>query len=139
MNHSAICERIPHHGSMCLLEEVMDWDEQSLSCRATSHRLHDNPLRGHGRLAAVAGVEYAGQAMALHGGLTGDEGAPRTGYLASVRNLDMVVDRLDDIESDLEIRVERMAGGADSFMYAFSVSADNRVLLSGRAAVRLME
>ena len=51
----------------------------------------------------------------------------------------MAVERLDDVESDLVISVERMVGGADSFMYAFSVSADDITLLSGRAAVRLME
>jgi len=117
----------------------MDWDDAALRCRTRSHLLKDNPLRGHGCLPAVAGVEYAGQAMALHGGLSGSEDNPRTGYLASVRNLEMNVESLDDVDADLVISVERLAGGADSFMYAFSLTADGRTLISGRAAVRLME
>lgn len=139
MKRDEICSRIPHAGSMCLLQEVIDWDDTRLHCRASSHLLKDNPLRGRGCLPAVAGIEYAGQAMALHGGLTGGDDNPRTGYLASVRSLEMTVERLDDVDSDLVISVERMAGGADSFMYAFSLTADDRTLLSGRAAVRLME
>lgn len=139
MKHDDICNRIPHAGSMCLLDEVIDWDESVLSCRTRSHLLPDNPLRGHDCLPSVAGVEYAGQAMALHGGLTAGDARPRTGYLASVRNLELVVDRLDDIDAELTVAVQRLTGGDDSFMYAFTVSAEEKTLLSGRAAVRLME
>lgn len=138
MKHDEICAHIPHAGSMCLLDEVMQWDESKLHCRTRSHLLQDNPLRGHGCLPAVAGVEYAGQAMALHGGLTGKDDKPRTGYLASVRNLELAVQRLDNIDDELLVMVERLAGGDDSFMYAFSVSANDKTLLSGRAAVRLI-
>ncbi len=139
MNHDEICDRIPHAGSMCLLDEVLQWDDIKLSCRTRSHLLQDNPLRGHGCLPAVAAVEYAGQAMALHGGLTGTDEKPRTGYLASVRNLELAVDRLDHVDDDLYVAVERLTGTGDSFMYAFIVSADEKILVSGRAAVRLME
>ena len=39
-----------------------------------------NPLRAEGRLGAAAGIEYAAQAMALHGSLLAGEGsAPRQG------------------------------------------------------------
>ena len=45
-----------------------------------------NPLASGGRLDAVCGVEYAAQAMAVHGGLTAvPRAAPAAGYLASVR------------------------------------------------------
>jgi predicted hotdog family 3-hydroxylacyl-ACP dehydratase len=69
MNHAAICARLPHAGRMCLLERLESWDGDSITCIATSHRDADNPLRRGGRLHAVAGVEYAAQAMALHGSL----------------------------------------------------------------------
>ncbi len=69
MNHAAICARLPHAGRMCLLERLEFWDGDSITCIATSHRDADNPLRRGGRLHAVAGVEYAAQAMALHGNL----------------------------------------------------------------------
>ena len=56
---------------MCLLDEVLTWDATQIRCRSATHRVPDNPLRAHGRLGAVCGIEYAAQAMAVHGALVG--------------------------------------------------------------------
>ncbi len=130
-------EHIPHQGRMCLLDAVLGWDTTRIRCRASSHRHSDNPLRGRGRLGAVAGIEYAGQAMAAHGALmAGLLGTPiRTGYLASVRNLTLCVTRLDDLEGDLDVRAERIAGDAGTALYTFVLSSSARELLSGRAGI----
>jgi hypothetical protein len=45
------------------------------------------------------------------------------------------IDRLDVFESDLVTAVERVAGDDSTALYQFSVSADDVVLLSGRAAI----
>ncbi|SPK74510.1 putative beta-hydroxyacyl-acyl carrier protein (ACP)-dehydratase (plasmid) [Cupriavidus taiwanensis] len=139
-----IAARIPHQGSMCLLDGVVAWDPASVRCTATSHTLADNPLRAQGRLAALCGIEYAAQAMAVHGALLaeaepggGARQRPRTGYLASVRKLVLQVERLDDIPAPLEVTAERISGEGASVLYAFVVSAAGRTLLSGRAAVIL--
>ena len=130
-------QHIPHRGRMCLLDEVLGWDLTQIRCRASSHRLPENPLRLLERLGTVAGIEYAGQAMAAHGaliaGLLGR--AARTGYLASVRNLQLAVTRLDDLAGDLEIRAQRLAGDADSALYEFTLECAERELLSGRAGI----
>ena len=76
MNRDAICARLPHAGRMCLLERLAAWDSESIVCHATSHRDADNPLRSGGRLHAVTGVEYAAQAMVLHGSLLAAPDAP---------------------------------------------------------------
>ena len=76
-----IAAHIPHQGPMCLLEEVLTWDAARVRCRATSHRLASNPLRAGGRLGAVCGVEYAGQAMAVHGAIV----AAMSGQRAAAR------------------------------------------------------
>ena len=130
-------EHIPHQGRMCLLDAVLGWDTTRIRCRVTSHRRADNPLRGRGRLGAVAGIEYAGQAMAAHGALmAGLLGTPvRTGYLASVRNLKLAVTRLDDLEGDLHVCAERIAGDTDTALYAFVLMSATRELLSGRAGI----
>lgn len=130
---------IPHRGRMCLLDEVLSWDAVRIRCRATSHRLADNPLRAHGRLGAACGVEYAAQAMAVHGAIMAHmEGTQaRSGLLASVRNLVLRVSRLDDIESDLIASAERLAGDEGSTLYEFTVSGGGRELLSGRASIVL--
>jgi len=133
-----IAALIPHAGTMGLLAEVTGWDAQSIRARATSHRDPANPLAVDGRLGAASGVEYAAQAMALHGGLSGVVGArPAAGYLASLRALVLRVDRLDDLEGDLIVEAERLAGEAASVSYQFSLHHAGRLLLSGRAAVIL--
>jgi hypothetical protein len=45
------------------------------------------------------------------------------------------VDRLDVFEGDLVTSVERVAGDESTALYEFSVSTDDVVLLSGRAAI----
>jgi predicted hotdog family 3-hydroxylacyl-ACP dehydratase len=135
MTRDDIAELIPHSGSMCLLDGVLSWDENIIICRTASHQLPDNPLRSNGRLAGVCGVEYAAQAMALHGGLTGGDSRPSAGYLASIRDLVCFVGRLDDISDDLTIRAEKLLGEGNRVIYAFTVRAGDLDLLTGRAAV----
>ncbi|MFI4909502.1 MAG: 3-hydroxylacyl-ACP dehydratase [Steroidobacterales bacterium] len=122
---------------MCLLDEVLSWDTARIRCRATSHRLADNPLRAHGRLGAACGVEYAAQAMAVHGAIMAHmAGAqPRAGLLTSVRNLVLLVSRLDDLESDLIALAARLAGDESSTLYEFTVSSGGHDLLTGRASI----
>lgn len=136
-----IAARIPHQGTMRLLDGVLDWDENVVRCMSGTHARADNPLRAQGRLAAVCGIEYAAQAMAVHGALLAAQedspSRPRSGYLASVRKLELLVERLDDIDAPLLVEARRVSGEGASVLYAFTVSADGRSLLSGRAAVIL--
>jgi predicted hotdog family 3-hydroxylacyl-ACP dehydratase len=136
LNRAWIESHIPHQGAMCLLDEVLDHDAGQLRCRSTTHRALDNPLRSHGRLGAACGIEYAAQAMAIHGALAHAERS-EAGFLASVREVRLVVLRLDDIAADLICSVTRVAGDALSAMYQFTVQAEQRMLLQGRASVVL--
>ncbi|MBY6261091.1 hydroxymyristoyl-ACP dehydratase [Azospirillum sp. 412522] len=135
MTRNELAALIPHAGTMCLLDGVLSWDRIRIRCVARSHRAPDNPLRHAGRLAALCGVEYASQAMAVHGGLTAGGACPAAGYLASLRDLTCHVARLDDIAGDLVIDAENLTGEGSRVIYAFSVTAGDRELLSGRAAV----
>ena len=138
MNQAEICARIPHSGSMCLLAGVEGWDDTQIHCIAVSHRDAHNPLRSRDQLHAVCGVEYAAQAMALHGALlAGDGAAPSRGFLASVRDLRLATPRLDNVVDDLHIHATRLDGSAASFIYEFTIQARARLLLSGRVAVKL--
>lgn len=128
---------------MCLLERVSAWDTQQIRCEASSHRDSNNPLRVHGRLGAACGIEYAAQAMAVHGALLAESGAGAAsqgltlGYLASVRGVTLHVDRLDDLSDGLSIHAERLSGDSTTVLYRFTVHAGRRLLLGGRAAVIL--
>jgi predicted hotdog family 3-hydroxylacyl-ACP dehydratase len=130
---------IPHAGSMCLLDEVLDWDATRLHARSNSHRSADNPLRADGVLHAVNLCEYAAQAMAVHGALREREagGKARPGFLVALRDVSLHVERIDDLEGRLQIHVECLIAMADSLQYAFRVEHRGALLASGRAAVML--
>jgi predicted hotdog family 3-hydroxylacyl-ACP dehydratase len=133
-------DHIPHHGSMCLLEEVIAWDTERVTCRAVSHRSPENPLRSRGRLGVVCGIEYAAQAMAAHGALTAashDSAAPQAGFLAGIRGVAFHVMRLDDVREDLICHAQRVAGDSRSALYEFQVCGGTAMLLGGRATVVL--
>ena len=140
LDHAWIAGHIPHQGRMCLLDRVESWNEQEVRCRATSHRAPDNPLRSENRLAAACGIEYAAQAMAVHGALTTPR-APagntrtRVGYLVSVRGARLMTSRLDDITADLDITATCAMRDGNNVLYEFHVAAAGRTLLEGRAAV----
>jgi predicted hotdog family 3-hydroxylacyl-ACP dehydratase len=136
---AVIARLIPHHGDMCLLEDVRHYDESSIVCTATSHRLESNPLRENDMLHSACGVEYAAQAMAVHAALYATPGTaePRGGRLAGVRSLVLEVTRLDEMQSDLEIGATRIMGDSTGMVYEFVISANSRKLLAGTATILL--
>jgi predicted hotdog family 3-hydroxylacyl-ACP dehydratase len=135
IEHLDIAALIPHAGTMCLLDQVVAWNAHSISCTSRSHLAEANPLREAGRLGAACGVEYAAQAMALHGGLAGR--APGRGYLVSLRALCLDVDRLDDIAGELSIMVEKLGDTESQVSYQFQISGGGKNLLRGRAMIVL--
>ncbi len=140
LNHAEIAVRIPHTGSMCLLDNMQSASETDIVCTAVSHRDSDNPLRSHGRLGAAVAVEYAAQAMALHGSiLNADLDLPaKGGRLINVRQLALHRTRFDDIASPLTVRATRLMGDVGNVIYSFEVSADDQMIASGRAGVMLV-
>ena len=139
LDHAWITSHIPHQGSMCLLKNVHTWDDEKIECRADSHRALDNPLRAHGQLGIACGIEYAAQAMAVHGVLLAPANSPRpkVGYLVSVRGVTMAATRLDDVNTDLVITASCMMANDSNMLYQFPVCANDKVLLEGLAAVVL--
>jgi predicted hotdog family 3-hydroxylacyl-ACP dehydratase len=137
LDQARIRELIPHAGAMCLLERATFWDETRVRCETSSHLDPGNPLRREGVLRAAAGIEYAAQAMALHGALLQASGPARGGYLVSVRDVRCSVAALDSAGTPLEIEAERLMGGGANVIYAFRLHAAGVELLSGRATVVL--
>ena len=86
-------------------------------------------------LAAINGVEYAAQAMAIHGALLDDnQEAPSIGYLAALRNVKLEAESLHQ-EKELHLTCRRLGGDANGFIYEFEVNGVSTLLLSGRATV----
>ncbi len=139
--------RIPHHGRMCLLDEVTGWDAERISCRTRTHRAADNPLRARGQLGIACGIEYAAQTMAAHGvllaGVAGPgpgphrapSAVPPAGLLAGVRDVRWHAARLDDLPGELLCEAVRIAGDAETALYEFELRTATARLLQGRATV----
>lgn len=128
---------VPHAGSMCLLERVVAWDASFATVATRSHLASGNPLRRAGRLSALCLCEYGAQAMAVHGALVaraeGRSLAP--GLLVSLREVELAVDRVENLPGELLATAWRLTGGHGGLQYRFEVSHRGRRLAGGRAAV----
>lgn len=129
---------IPHSGAMSLLGAALEWDRQRIRCSASSHRDPLNPLRGEAGLSSIRGLEYAAQGMAVHGALIDENNAAQAGLLISVRDVRLMVQRLDDIPHDLIIDAEILIADDTLFSYQFRISANDMDLITGQAAVMFL-
>ena len=134
---SEIRTLIPHSDLMCLLDEVVQWDDQSIACVSNTHRDPANPLRRQGSLSAVHAFEYGAQAAAIHGGLraraAGTIAPP--GYLAALRDGRLHVTRLDYIHLPLRISAAWLYGKGANTVYEFVISAAGIVIAEGRVTI----
>ena len=122
---------------MCLLDEVVQWDDQSIACVSNTHRDPANPLRRLGHLSAVHAFEYGAQAAAIHGGLrarTAGAIAP-PGYLAALRGGRLYITRLDYIHVPLRISARRLYGEGANTVYEFILSAAAVLVAEGRVTI----
>jgi predicted hotdog family 3-hydroxylacyl-ACP dehydratase len=139
INKAEIRTLIPHSGLMCLLDGVIQWNNQSIICISNTHRDPGNPLRREGRLSALHAFEYGAQAAAVHGGLraraAGTTAPP--GYLAALRDARLYVTRLDDATAPLWICADRLFGDSANTVYECRVLADNALLAEARITIML--
>jgi predicted hotdog family 3-hydroxylacyl-ACP dehydratase len=139
VDKSEIRTLIPHAGTMCLLDSVLDWNDESIVCLTATHRHPDNPLRRNGRLSAVHALEYGAQAAAVHGGLRARAAgatAPAC-YLAAVRDAHLYVSCLDNVATPLKVRAKRLFGEAGNTVYECAISASDQVVAEGRVTIML--
>ena len=138
LTSASILELIPHQGTMCLLDEVTVWSDTTITCRTRSHLSPDNPLRRIGGLNVLCGIEYGLQAAALHGALLTGRAQP-AGYLAALRSVEFLVERLDDPSiGALEVSARLELHDVGGLLYGFRLrSSEGADLLTGRAAIVL--
>jgi predicted hotdog family 3-hydroxylacyl-ACP dehydratase len=130
---------IPHAGTMCLLDKVLDWDDESIVCTSNTHRDEANPLRRDGRLSAVHALEYGAQAAAIHGGLRARAAgatAPAC-YLAALRHAHLYVARFDDLASPLEVHAQCRFGNSGNTIYQCAISAGGTPVAEGSVTIML--
>ena len=129
---------IPHAGTMCLLDSVLEWDGRSIHAISASHAKVDNPLRGPQGLHAVHLAEYGAQAMAVHAALAARAGGMETarpGRLVSLREVQLAEEYVDHLDGHLDVHAECLYADENGAQYAFRIEHGGRLLASGRAAV----
>jgi predicted hotdog family 3-hydroxylacyl-ACP dehydratase len=145
LNAGDIARRVPHSGAMCLLHSISQWDEETIVAHANHRADSQHPLAILAQLDATAGIEYAAQAMAVHGALLGEVAAskgqvqriPQMGFLASVRNVVCHQAFLHDQKETLTIHATRTAGTESPVSYEFSVHSGDVECVTGKATVVL--
>lgn len=136
----AIARLIPHQGAMCLLERVTACDAECIACESTTHGDPRHALGRDGGLPAVCGLEYALQAMALHGALTAGGTPQPPGYLSALRGVRLGTAVLHDAASPLRITATALVAEARGFIYRFAITSDDdRMLLGGQATIIIPE
>lgn len=134
----AIAKIIPHAHDMCLLDGVVEYDALRILCISRTHLDPQNPMRSARGLHALCGIEYAAQAMAIHGGMSGQiSERPRAGYLASLREVIFNCEWLDTLTDELIIEATKLMGDDTRVIYQFRLQSAGQDVMSGRATVVL--
>jgi predicted hotdog family 3-hydroxylacyl-ACP dehydratase len=131
---SAFAHLVPHTGSMFLIDEVLEWNQQQIITRCVSHHNPNHPLRLNGKLSSIHLIEYGAQTMAVHCGLLTNEAHP--GFLAAVRNAHFYRDDLDSVKDALLIKACAELQSENGAVYQIQVTdAQQHLLLEARATV----
>lgn len=147
---ATIAKRIPHSGSMCLLQKALYWDDNSMLVEAVSHQEQSNPLAEYKDnktiLSALVLPEYVSQAIALHGATLASIqksaadvaiSTPRAGYLAIIPKCHFYCADLQSIKAPLRIYVSILLRQTNACFYQFGVWADKQLLAAGEVGIVL--
>jgi predicted hotdog family 3-hydroxylacyl-ACP dehydratase len=126
---------LPHAGAMVHVDEIVYADPMRIECRTQAHLRAGFPLAVDGRVSSLCGIEIAAQAMALHAAAGDPAHRVQAGRLASVSDIEVLHDRLDDRPGPLHVEAILEQAGARGSAYRFSVAAGGDVLVRGRALV----
>ncbi len=134
LNRAQIESRVPHAGAMCLLDSVQQWDATSIVCQALAPTAA-HPLARAQAVPAIAAVEYAAQAAAVHGALLDATDSPREGMLAKLSEVELCATTLDAAGGALTVRADMLSRVATGCMYSFEVSDQRACVVRGRLLV----
>lgn len=133
LSQSQIRSRIAHAGAMCLLDSVQHWDASTITCQALAPTAA-HPLAMGSVVSAVAAVEYAAQAAAVHGSLLDGAQSP-AGMLAKLNDVELCGPGLDELGGPITIRAELLSRADAGCIYTFEVRQCQARVARGRLMV----
>ena len=134
LDRAGIERCVPHAGAMCLLDAVTRWDALHITCSAAAPGA-EHPLARDGMVPAVAAIEYAAQATAVHGTLLDARAARSGGMLATLNDVELHCHGMAAGEGPVAVRAELVSRGAAACLYTFDVATPRRRIVSGRLMV----
>jgi predicted hotdog family 3-hydroxylacyl-ACP dehydratase len=134
LDRAGIESRVPHAGAMCLLDAVIQWDATHITCIAAAPSA-THPLARNGTVPAIAAIEYAAQATAVHGALLDNQVVPRAGMLAKLSEVELHAVRIPINGGRLNVHAELLNHAAAGCVYAFEVAGMHQRIASGRLIV----
>lgn len=130
IEHLNVSSLVPHDGAMCLIEDVLRYDPEVISCRASFH-IGSHPLERNGVLPSAVTIEYAAQACAIHGALLEKKGHSKPGYLAKIKSTELSVGVLKQAHAPLTIHARRIGSTTQGCLYSFQVQGPQCSLATG--------
>ena len=125
---------VPQTGTMCLLDTVTRWDDRQILCIALPPGAA-HPLDRDGVVPAVAAVEYAAQATAIHGALLSNATAPNAGLLAKLTDVSLLGESIPTDAGLLNVEATLLSASAAGCLYTFEVTTALGPLAHGRLMV----
>jgi predicted hotdog family 3-hydroxylacyl-ACP dehydratase len=94
MSFPAVSELVPQKPPMLLLDHVVAFGDERVSCSATPRA--DSIFLTNGQIPGVLTLEYMAQAVAAYVGLSrhGEGGKAKIGYIISARNFELSAEYL---------------------------------------------
>jgi predicted hotdog family 3-hydroxylacyl-ACP dehydratase len=137
LQHDEIARLLPHKGAMCLLDNALDCNAESIRCLADAAR-PGHPLRDAAGVSVVHGVEYGAQAAALHQMITRPELRGATGgMLLQMRNVEFSADYLDRLPQPLTITARCAMASSELARYFFAIHSANVLASQGELTLKL--
>jgi predicted hotdog family 3-hydroxylacyl-ACP dehydratase len=130
----AISELVPQKPPMLLLDHVVTFGDDRVTCSATPSE--DSIFFTDGQIPAVLTLEYMAQAVATYVGLTrhGEGGKPKIGYIISARNFEVCTDHLA-LGQELTIQAQMSWSDDVTAKFDCQVSQGERQLASTQLTV----
>ena len=125
MTKTEIEKIIPHSGKMCLIDEVLSWNQNSIDCSSFSHQDKNHPLRQvSGTLNSLHALEYGAQAAAIHHVLIQKQGKilpSKGGVVVKFRSVKLFCEDLSDYQSALMIQAKQVMSNEQIIIYDIKI------------------
>lgn len=132
MDRAHIAALIPHGDSMCMLDEIIAWDETRIHGRSHNLAARTNPLFEDGHLDSVLLIEYGAQAAAVHAALLHSKlGESRPAYIGAVKDVELFTAMADN-STALDLHLHCLLSSSQGAIYELVAQQADKVLLRGR-------